>query len=53
MRRLVLLLSLVPFCAVLIVGCGSRDENVVVTPSPNHDEAAETLRSEIELETHE
>jgi hypothetical protein len=50
MRKFFLALSLVMMAAPSMVGCGQR-ENTVVEPSPDLDEAAETRRADVELET--
>jgi hypothetical protein len=51
MRKFFLLMSLVTMATPLVIGCGVQRDNVVVEPNPNLDEAAETRRSEVELET--
>ncbi len=52
MRKLLLVLLLVPFCVAVTVttGCG-KEENKVVPLPDDYDEAAETAQEEAELET--
>jgi hypothetical protein len=51
MRKLSLLTLLLFMGGPLAVGCGGQRGNTVVEPNPDLDEAVETRRADVELET--
>jgi hypothetical protein len=52
MRKLLLVLFLIPFCCTITVGCGGSGENTVIEPGAETvDEAAEEAMTEEDTET--